>query len=134
MYRVGKGVPPNQIGVSGTTVSYGGMAFGTVSGGTNDLPLIVRFNSQATAARSAALLRNICYQNIGANPVKEPRRLRVVVTDGDGAMPNAVEKTVHVICPAQLDVMVVRDVSSSLSGQPFVDEKGGLRNSWPTWI
>lgn len=45
------------------TVSYGGTAFGTVTGGSNGQPLHIVFGPTANQTTVAALLQNITYQN-----------------------------------------------------------------------
>ena len=51
------------IGVSGGTVSHGGTAIGTVSGGSGGSDLIVALNANATPARVQDLLRALQYAN-----------------------------------------------------------------------
>ena len=76
-----------QIGVSGTTVSFGGVAIGTIQGapnngvGTNALQ--INLNASATLAAVEALLENLTYQS-SANIPTASRTLRVTVADGAG--------------------------------------------------
>jgi VCBS repeat-containing protein len=74
-----------QIGVSGSTVSYGGLAIGTFAGGTNGTtPLVVTLNSAASVAAVGALTRAIAFGNVSESPSTATRTLRFTLTDGDG--------------------------------------------------
>ncbi|MFJ4055658.1 Ig-like domain-containing protein [Pseudomonas sp. NPDC089743] len=82
---VGNGA--GQISLSGNTVSYGGVAIGTVAGGTGGASLVVTFNANATAAAVQALVRSITYDNgnAGNGIGQASRAVSVTVSDGDGA-------------------------------------------------
>ncbi|MFJ4111347.1 Ig-like domain-containing protein [Pseudomonas sp. NPDC089758] len=82
---VGNGA--GQIGLSGNTVSYGGVAIGTVAGGTGGASLVVTFNANATAAAVQALVRSITYDNgnAGNGIGQASRAVSLTVSDGDGA-------------------------------------------------
>ncbi|WP_349975254.1 Ig-like domain-containing protein [Pseudomonas sp. WHRI 8519] len=82
---VGNGA--GQISLSGNTVSYGGVAIGTVAGGTGGASLVVTFNANATAAAVQALVRSITYDNGNAgNGIGQANRaVSLTVSDGDGA-------------------------------------------------
>ncbi|NSX18198.1 DUF4347 domain-containing protein [Pseudomonas putida] len=82
---VGNGA--GQISLSGNTVSYGGVAIGTVAGGTGGASLVVTFNANATAASVQALVRSITYDNgnAGNGIGQASRSVSVTVSDGDGA-------------------------------------------------
>ena len=79
-----------QIGVSGSTVSYGGTGIGTFTAptGTN---LVVTFNASATPAAAQALLRNITFRNVTNNPSLNTRTVSVVLTHADGGTGSASE-------------------------------------------
>ncbi|MBO9523325.1 MAG: tandem-95 repeat protein [Nocardioidaceae bacterium] len=79
-----QGVLPGQIGLSGSTVSFGGVPIGTVTGGTGTTPLVVTFNTSATPAAAQALLRNVTFRNVSESPSTATRTVRFVLTDGDG--------------------------------------------------
>ena len=73
-----------EIGVSGSSVSYGGTVIGSVlSDGSNGSDLIVEFNSNATAEALEALAENLTYQNTSSDPVPS-RQYTVQISDGDG--------------------------------------------------
>ncbi|MFM7077060.1 MAG: hypothetical protein ACKO3G_13480 [Planctomycetaceae bacterium] len=63
-----EGAEEGQIGLTGTTVTWGGVAIGTVVGGTGTAPLSVALNAQATAAAVQALIRRIAYASVAADP------------------------------------------------------------------
>lgn len=103
--HVGNG--PGQIGVSGSTVSWGGVPMGTWTGGTWPTPLTITFNATTTPAVAQALLRQIVFSNTTRDPGATTRNLSVVISDEAG----------HA-CPAQsrtLEVTVVNDVPAALT-------------------
>jgi hypothetical protein len=76
-----------QIGVSGTTVSYGGTAIGVVTGpGSQTSPLLVLLNGNATIAATQALARQISMLNAASRPIVGPRTVQYVLTDGQGGI------------------------------------------------
>ncbi|UPF03409.1 Ig-like domain-containing protein [Pseudomonas mosselii] len=92
----GNGV--GQIGVSGNTVSYGGVAIGTYTGGTGGANLVLTFNGNATAAAVQAVVRNLTYDNSNAaNSIGQATRtLSVTVNDGDGGTSSAASVSVAI--------------------------------------
>ncbi|MFJ2985876.1 MULTISPECIES: Ig-like domain-containing protein [unclassified Pseudomonas] len=85
------GTGAGQISVSGSTVSYGGVAIGSVAGGTGGANLVVTFNANATAAAVQALVRSITYDNgnAGNGIGQASRSISVTVNDGDGGTSGA---------------------------------------------
>ncbi len=82
---VDQGNAGGQIGVSGSTVSYGGAAIGTFTSGTNGSSLVVTFNTtSATPAAAAALLKDITFNNTSNVPSTATRTVTTTVVDGDG--------------------------------------------------
>ncbi|WP_300435322.1 PKD domain-containing protein, partial [Zoogloea sp.] len=81
-----EGMGEGQIGVSGSTISYGGTAIGTLIGnGVNGGSLIVSFNANATPEAVENLIENLTYQNFLSNP--EPTRtVSVRLSDGSGGV------------------------------------------------
>ena len=81
-----QGTAVGQIGVSGTTVTYGGTAIGTISitsDGQNGADLVVSFNASATVAAVEALIENLTYQDTSDQPTAS-RTISITVNDGDG--------------------------------------------------
>jgi len=97
---VHEGDGAGQIGVSGNTVSYGGVAFGTISGGEHGQNLRIDFTAAAMPAAVAALVRQLGYANSDSSPTPA-RSLALQVGDGDGGTSAASVVTVQVT--AQLD-------------------------------
>ncbi len=86
-----------QIAISGnTTVLYGGIAIGTISGGLNGVPLVITLNSNANAAAVRALTRNITFETAGTNPSLLQRTISFQLNDGLGGISTAVSKFVKV--------------------------------------
>jgi hypothetical protein len=75
-----------QIGVNGTTVSYEGIAIGSVSGGANGTKLVVTLNGAATAEAVAALTQAITYLNPSDNPDALFRALAISIQDAAGGV------------------------------------------------
>jgi hypothetical protein len=78
-----QGNAPGEIGVSGNTVSYGGAAIGTLSGGANGANLIIDLNGGASLSAVEALIQNLGYGNSSSSPTAS-RQLGIRVSDGDG--------------------------------------------------
>jgi hypothetical protein len=76
-----QGTAAGQIGVSGNTVSFGGIAIGTFTGGTGTVPLVITFNSQASVAAVQALARRITFRNTLAVPPTAQRTIEWKLTD-----------------------------------------------------
>ena len=86
-----------QIAISGnTTVLYGGIAIGTISGGTNLTPLVITFNANANAAAVRALTRSITFQTSGTIPSLKQRTISFQLNDGQGGISATVSKFVKV--------------------------------------
>jgi hypothetical protein len=82
---VNTGNAAGQIGVSGTTVSYGGTAIGTISGGLNGNALLVSLNASSSPAAAQQLLRNVAFSNTATLPTIGNRTIVATIDDGDGA-------------------------------------------------
>jgi len=79
------GTGAGQIGVSGSTVRYGGQVIGTWSGGSDGANLLVTFTSAAaTPAAVQALARAVTYANSSDNPSGLARTVTFTLVDGDG--------------------------------------------------
>lgn len=91
-----EGNAAGQIGVSGSTVTFGGTAIGTFAGGEGTTPLVVTLNASATPLATQALVRNLTYHNVSENPSTAARTVQVVLTDGDGGTSTPATKTVNV--------------------------------------
>lgn len=86
-----------QIAVSGgTTVLYGGIAIGTISGGSGANALVITFNANATAASVRALTRNITFETAGSNPELRTRTITFQLNDGQGGISTVKSKFVKV--------------------------------------
>lgn len=91
------GVGPEQIGVSGSSVTYGGLVIGSFTGGKNKVGLTINFNANAVPAMMSNLLRAITFSSTSDNPGNLPRTVRVIINDGDGGQSEPVTKTINVI-------------------------------------
>ncbi|MCP5224097.1 MAG: cadherin-like domain-containing protein [Thauera sp.] len=96
-----QGTDPGQIGVSGNTVSYGGVAIGTlVSNGANGADLVVSLNASATPQAVEALIENLTYANSSTDPAAS-RLVSIRVNDGAGGASAA--HTVQITVTPELD-------------------------------
>ncbi|MFG6439490.1 PKD domain-containing protein, partial [Roseateles sp. LKC17W] len=79
-----QGSAAGQVGLVGLTVTYGGVAIGSIAGnGQNGADLVVTFNAAATAAAVEAVLENLTYRNTSSAPVAS-RTVSIGLSDGDG--------------------------------------------------
>jgi RHS repeat-associated protein/uncharacterized delta-60 repeat protein len=125
-----QGMGAGQVGVqvSGTTnVYYCGACVGTCAGGAGT-PLVLQFNGSSSCAAAQAILCNVTYENTLVSPPDSTRNLEFIVGDGAGGFSPAAQQAVIVTCASKLDVMLVIDVSHSLDGQPFIDEKEAAKS------
>ena len=96
-----QGTDPGQIGVSGNTVRYGGVAIGTlVSNGANGADLVVSLNADATPQAVEALIENLTYANNSTDPAAS-RLVSIRVNDGAGGASEA--RTVQITVTPELD-------------------------------
>lgn len=92
-----QGTAAGQIGVSGSSVNYGGVNIGTFTGGTNgSTPLVVTLNAAASQTAVEALVRNLTFLTVADAPVTDARTVQVVLTDGDGTTSDPATTTVTV--------------------------------------
>ena len=92
-----QGTGAGQIGVSGSSITYGGTTIGTFTGGSSGSNLVISLNSNATPAAVTALVKNITYQNTDTNaPATGARTVRFVLTDGDSGTSANYDTTVTV--------------------------------------
>ena len=77
-----QGSGAGQIGLSGNTVSYGGVAIGTVAGGIGNT-FTVTFGAAATGGAVDALIQNLTYANVSDTPAPS-RALTINVIDSAG--------------------------------------------------
>ncbi|MCC7372437.1 MAG: hypothetical protein IT306_28750 [Chloroflexi bacterium] len=100
-----QGDGPGEVGISGNTASVGGTAVGTFSGEVSqNTPLVVALNANATPARILMLLRNVTFRLDDAEPNTSNRTVRFVLTDGDGGTSSPADKQVRVAPLADLSI------------------------------
>ena len=92
-----QGTGAGLIGVNLGSVTYGGVAIGTFTGGTSGTdPLRITFNAAASSLVVQALVRNLTFSNTSESPSTLPRTVQLQLTDGDGGTSAAVTKSVNV--------------------------------------
>ncbi|MCA9190039.1 MAG: hypothetical protein KDA99_30650, partial [Planctomycetales bacterium] len=77
----GTGTTTDDITVSGSNISYGGVQIGTMSGGSSGSSLNVSLNASATPTAVDRLLESLAYGNSSDSPAGS-RTIRVDVNDG----------------------------------------------------
>jgi hypothetical protein len=91
------GTLAGQVGVSGVSVTYGGVVVGTFGGGTQGQSLVITFNTKATAAAVQAVGRAVLFRATAATTLRSSRTLRFTLSDGDGGTSAAVEKLLDIL-------------------------------------
>ena len=95
------GVEAGQVGVTGSSVTYGGVVVGAFTGGTGTNPLSITFNASATPAIAQAVAQVVTFSNVIADPDTTPRNIQVVATDGLGGTSEVAAKSI-VLGPRQV--------------------------------
>ena len=91
------GIQAGQVGVTGTSVTYGGVVVGTFGGGTQGQSLVITFNTKATAAVVQAVGRAVLFRATAATTLRSSRTLRFTLSDGDGGTSGAAEKLLDIL-------------------------------------
>lgn len=102
-----------QIGVSGNTIFFGGIAIGSLSTSTG---LAFSFHSTATLAGVQQLLRNITFRNSLTSAAVGSRTISATFLEGDGTSVSANLQVIVLAAPPQLsiaDAMVSEGASGS---------------------
>ncbi|KPG00112.1 hypothetical protein IP87_03475, partial [beta proteobacterium AAP121] len=95
----GSGV--GQVGVAGNTVSFGGVAIGTItSNGVNGSKLAISFNANASVVAVERVIESLTYANTFSDPAAT-RTVSIRVTDGDGGA--SVARSVEIKVTPQFD-------------------------------
>ncbi len=90
-----QGTGQGQVGFSGNTVTYSGLAIATVSGGTGGTPFVVSFNTNALTFMAQAVLQNITFSNPVDNGAALMRVLTVQAVDSLGTASNLADTEVR---------------------------------------
>jgi Tol biopolymer transport system component len=123
-----QGAGEGQIGVSGSTLSYGGTAIGTFTGGSAGTPLVVSFNAFATPAAAQAVLRSITYYNPSSSPPNPGPSYQVTLSDSAGATSAAAFLGVGMIL---IPDDTVFDLNGAAEGTTIrTDSSREARESW----
>ena len=128
------GAGPGQVGTVGSTVTYGGVAIGTFSGGSSGSdPLVITFNSSASSAAVQEVYRSIQFNNVSESPSTATRQITFGLTDGDGGTATPQTKLVYVqaVNDAPVNTVpgaqsVAEDTLLSISGLSVTDVDGNL--------
>lgn len=89
-----QGNAAGQIGFSGSTIKFGGVTIGTLTGGATDRKIV--FNAAATPAAIQVLLRNITFRTTSTAAPIAARSVQFLITDGDGGTSAVASKVINV--------------------------------------
>ncbi len=109
------GVGLDAVSTNGSNVLVGGVHIGTYAGGTNQVPLTVSFNANATPSRTQLLLRAIGFSSTSLGPSTLFRTVQFVLTDGDGGTSTPVTKLIGVVATNDAPVVVLPTSAISYS-------------------
>ncbi|MBI1298435.1 DUF11 domain-containing protein [bacterium] len=118
--NVGNG--PNQIGVSGSTVSFGGTAIGTInatSNGANGAELVIELNANSSVAAVDALIENLTYANTSDTPITTARTFQIEINDGDGGAVTSPD-SISITVTAENDPPAIQN----LAGDTLIYDEG----------
>lgn len=121
--NVGTGGGQIGVSVSGsvTTVTYGGVAIGTLTGTSK---MTVLLNANATIAAVQALLRQVVYSNISEAPSTLVRTITASVSDGDRGTSALLTKTIQVT--ATNDAPVIEAFGTTATDQTVTYRENAL--------
>lgn len=103
-----------QIGVSGSTIRFGGVVIGSASGGAGPQgPLVVSLNENATASAVQALVRAVTYANTADAPPIPGASLVVTLSDAAGATSRPAYAAVQI---TRVDDPLLFDLNGSEAG------------------
>ena len=91
------GTLAGQVGVSGDSVTYGGVVVASFEALNQGQSLVITFNAKATASVVQAVGRQVQFRATAATALRSSRTLRFILSDGDGQTGLAVEKELDVL-------------------------------------
>lgn len=91
---VGSGI--GEVDLDGSDVRFEGTVVGSFTGGTNNDPLVIVFNSSSQYMSVQAIMRNILYENVSQNPDTAQRVVRMVVSNSDGDDSPSASRSINV--------------------------------------
>lgn len=109
-----QGTGANEIGLSGSDITFGGVLIGTFTGGDGTNPLVVSLNSSANEASVSVLLQNMTFSNVSSNPFTGDRTIRFSMTDGDGSSSQNYFKNVSVQGAATTTSTIIVDTTADV--------------------
>lgn len=121
-----QGNASGQIGFSGTTIKYGGVKIGTLSGGTTNRTITL--TAAATPAAVQALLRSITFRTISTSAPLATRTVQFQLTDGDGGTSGIASKLINVVKRNRSPVLTGTSTIPTyhLGMNPVIIEPSGL--------
>lgn len=105
-----EGTGQGQVGApTSGSITYGGLAIGTRSGGTGTTPLTITFNRKATLAMVQEVARNLQFQTSTANKSALDRSVSFQLKTADGTVSNAANTVIRVTTGALPPVINLGD-------------------------
>jgi hypothetical protein len=125
-----EGTSSGQIGVSGTTISYGNVAFATTSGGSAAHLVITFTSSTATPAAVQALLGRLRFANSSNNDPTEnnndPSRVFTVTLDDGGNTQDSGSTTLTASITGTITITAVNDAPVLVAGGTLSYTENGV--------
>jgi hypothetical protein len=135
-----QGSGAGQIDVLGTSVTYGGVPIGTVTGGNGTTPLDISLNAAAIPAALQALTRSITFENISDVPSTATRTASFALNGLLGGTIPLLTQNIDVIgvndaptVAAPTSISVTANVAIPLTGVSFADVDAGNGNVTATF-
>jgi hypothetical protein len=122
-----QGTGAGQIGVSGSTVTYGGLTIGTFTGGLGGAPLTVTFTTaDATVAAVQALVQDLAFNNVVDPPSTAQRTVTLQLFDTQPASSAPVNVLINVVRVDNAPVINLNSVVATYTeGNPPVTLASG---------
>jgi hypothetical protein len=122
-----QGTGAGQIGVSGSSLTFGGTTIGTFTGGTGGTTLTLTFNSDATLPAVQAALQNVGFSVNSQNPTTNLRTLQIIATDETGGSSQPVTEMIGVTAVNNAPVLTLPStpVNFTVNGTSALFGAGG---------
>jgi len=105
--------PGGDIGKVGNQVFYQGRPLGTVFGGASGKQLVVLLTSEATPAAVQALMQNVKFLTVGADPITTTRTVRFTLTEASGIKGTATQSVAVVDVPTAAFLAAVDELENN---------------------
>jgi trimeric autotransporter adhesin len=112
-----QGMGAGQIGLSGSSVFFGGTLIGTYSNSSSIISILL--NANATKLETTALMRNLTFNVIGQDPLSATRQAIITLSDGDGGTGTSLTKNIDINVDSTLWVNTTSDAADGDTSSIF---------------